>query len=204
VVVDGCDIVCDDDGICLKSGRDADGLRVNRPTENVVIRTCRVGFSAAMVAFGSETSGGIRHVRVSDCRAEDGCAAVVRFKSRLGRGGLIEDILYENIQADNVRLVFSFNMDAHGTTWVPEEFRALPPPEKGTPVFRGITVRSLTARHAGSAGNIVGLAEIPIQNLTLENVSIEAGDGFAIRHAPGLRFIGVTLKGKAVEQHAAR
>ncbi len=204
VIVDGCDVVNDDDGICLKSGRDADGLRVNRPTENVVIRNCRVGYSAAMVAFGSETSGGIRHVRISNCRADDNCISVVRFKSRMGRGGVVEDILYENIEADNVRSVFSFNMDAHGTTWVPEEFRALPPPDKGTPVFRDITVRGLTARHAGAAGSIVGLAKIPIQNMTLEKVSIEAEDGFVIRNAPGLHFVDVTLNGKAVDDRAER
>jgi polygalacturonase len=204
VIVDGCDVVNDDDGICLKSGRDADGLRVNRPTENVVIRNCRVGYSAAMVAFGSETSGGIRHVRISNCRADDDCSSVVRFKSRMGRGGIVEDIVYENIRADNVRSVFSFNMDAHGTTWLPEEFRTLPPPDKGTPIFRDITVRSLTARHAGRAGNIVGLPEIPIQNMTLQKVDIEVGDGFIIRNAPGLHFIDVTLNGKAVDESAER
>ncbi|MGA2176595.1 MAG: glycoside hydrolase family 28 protein [Verrucomicrobiota bacterium] len=204
VIVDGCDVVNDDDGICLKSGRDADGLRVNRPTENVVIRHCRVGYSASMVAFGSETSGGIRHVRISDCRADDNCASVVRFKSRMGRGGVIEDIVYENIEADNVRSIFSFNMDAHGTTWLPEEFRALPPPDKGTPVVRDITVRGLTARQAGAAGNIVGLPKIPIQNITLEKVSIEAEEGFVIRHAPGLRLVDVTVNGKVVDDRAER
>ncbi|HEX4120470.1 MAG TPA: glycosyl hydrolase [Verrucomicrobiae bacterium] len=203
VIVDGCDIVCDDDGICLKSGRDSDGLRVNRPTENVIIRNCHIGHAAAMVAFGSETSGGIRHVRISNCRADDNCGCLVRLKSRMGRGGIVEDIIYDNIEADHVRAVFDCNMDAHGTTWLPEKFRAMPPPELGTPIFRDITVRSLTARHVISAGSIAGLPKIPIQNMTLENVSIEADEGFVIRHAPGLRFQEVTLNGKALEVRAA-
>ncbi|HEX3718621.1 MAG TPA: glycosyl hydrolase [Verrucomicrobiae bacterium] len=203
VIVDGCDVVCDDDGICLKSGRDADGLRINRPTENVIIRNCHVGHAAAMVAFGSETSGGIRHVRISHCRADDNCGCLVRLKSRMGRGGIVEDVTYENIEADHVRTVFDCNMDAHGTTWLPEEFRAMPPPELGTPVFRDITVRSLTARHVMSAGSIAGLPKIPIQNMTLENVSIEADEGFVIRHAPGLHFMDVTLNGKLLEDHSA-
>jgi polygalacturonase len=204
VIVDGCDVVNDDDGICLKSGRDADGLRVNRPTENVVIRNCRVGYSAGMVAFGSETSGGIRHVRITNCRADDDCYSVVRFKSRMGRGGVVEDILYENIQADNVRTVFSFDMDAHAATWLPEGFRDLPPPDKGTPVFRDITVRSLTARHARKAGSIVGLPGIPIQNMTLEKVVMEVDGGFVIRNAPGLHFVDVTLNGKSMDDSAER
>ncbi|HZM06423.1 MAG TPA: glycoside hydrolase family 28 protein [Candidatus Saccharimonadales bacterium] len=200
VTIDGCDIVCDDDGICLKSGRDADGLRVNRPTENVIVRNCHVGYAAGMVVIGSETSGGIRHVRVSNCRADGNCGCVVRCKSRMGRGGVVEDIIYDNIEADNVRAVFEFNMDAHNAMWLPEEFRAMPPAGKGTPVVRNITVRGLTARHCGSAGNIVGLPSIPIQNVTLENVSIEAEDGFVIRNAPALRLVDVTLNGKAVER----
>ncbi|HEY3913462.1 MAG TPA: glycosyl hydrolase family 28 protein, partial [Verrucomicrobiae bacterium] len=203
VIVEDCDVVCDDDGICLKSGRDADGLRVNRPTENVIVRNCHVGHAAAMVAFGSETSGGIRHVKISNCRADDNCGCVVRLKSRMGRGGVVEDIVFENIEADHVRSVFDCNMDAHGSTWLPEEFRAMPPPDIGTPVFRGITVRSLTVRHAISAGSIAGLPKIPIQNMTLENVSIEADEGFVIRHAPGLRFQDVMLNGKSLEEHAS-
>jgi polygalacturonase len=200
VIVNGCDVVCDDDGICLKSGRDADGLRVNRPTENVVIRNCHVGHAASMVGFGSETSGGIRHVRILNCRADDNCGCLVRLKSRMGRGGVVEDVLYENIEADHVRQVFDCNMDAHGTTWLPEEFRAMPPENIGTPVIRDITVRSLNARHVMFAGSIAGLPKIPIRNMTLEKVSIEAGESFVIRNAPGLRFLDVTVNGKSVKE----
>lgn len=199
VIVDGCDIVCDDDGICLKSGRDADGLRVNRPTENVVIRNCRVGFSSGMVVFGSETSGGIRHVRVSNCRADDGCAAVVRFKTKMDRGGTVEDVVYDNIDADDVQSVFNFNMNAHSKTWLPAAFRAMPPPDKGTPVFRDITVRHLQARNCQAAGGITGVRAIPVQNMTVEEVQIEAEDDrFAIRNAPGLRLADFTVNGKPI------
>ncbi len=198
VVISGCDIECDDDGICLKSGRDADGLRVNRPTENVVIGNCRVGPAAGLVVFGSETSGGIRHVIIHDCRADHGCGEVVRFKTRMGRGGIVEDVLYDNIVADGVRQVFNFNMDALGTTWLPEEFRTPVPPGKGTPLFRNIAVRNLTATNCGSAGRLVGLAESPLQDLRLVNVDIQAKGGFTIRNVSGLRFENVKLNGRSV------
>jgi polygalacturonase len=198
VLITGCDIECDDDAICLKSGRDADGLRVNRPTENVVIRQCRVGPAAGLVVFGSETSGGIRHVRISDCRADPGCGEVVRFKTHMGRGGVVEDVRYENIQADGARQVFNFNMDALSNTWLPEEFRTPPPADKGTPVFRNVQVRNLTATHCASAGRLVGLAESPIRDITLENVQIQAENGFTIRHTRGLRFQNVTVNGRSV------
>ncbi len=198
VLITGCDIECDDDAICLKAGRDADGLRVNRPTENVVVRECRVGQAAGLVVFGSETSGGIRNVRIYDCKAEDGCGEVVRFKTRMGRGGVVEDVLYENIEADGLRLVFNFNMDAFGTTWLPEQFRTPVPADKGTPVFRNIRVRNLKATNCESAGRLVGLPASPLRDLALENVSIQAKTGFTIRNARGLRFENVTLNGLPV------
>jgi polygalacturonase len=198
VLITGCDIECDDDAICLKAGRDADGLRVNRPTENVVIRNCHVGHAAGLVCFGSETAGSIRNIRISDCRADNGCGEVVRLKTRMGRGGVVEDILYENIQADGVRQVFNFNMDAFGTTWLPEQFRQPAPHDKGTPTFRRITARNLTAKNSGAAGHLTGLPQSPLRDITLENVSIEAKAGFTIRNALGTQFKNVTVNGKPV------
>ena len=198
VLITGCDIECDDDAICLKAGRDADGLRVNRPTENVVIRNCHVGHAAGLVCFGSETAGGIRNIRISDCRADNGCGEVVRLKTRMGRGGVVEDVLYENIQADGVRQVFNFNMDAFGTTWLPEQFRDPAPPEKAMPTFRNITVRNLTAKNCSAAGHLTGLAQSPLRDITLENIDIQAKGGFIIRNALGLQFKNVNLNGKPV------
>jgi polygalacturonase len=198
VLITGCDIECDDDAICLKAGRDADGLRVNRPTENVVIRNCHVGHAAGLVCFGSETAGGIRNVRISDCRADNGCGEVVRLKTRIGRGGVVEDVLYENIQADGIRRVFNFNMDAFGTTWLPEQFRTTVPPERGTPVFRRITARNLTAKNCGAAGHLTGLPQSPLRDIILENVNIEAKGGFTVRNAVGIQFKNVVVNGKPV------
>lgn len=202
VVISNCDIVCDDDAICLKSGRDADGLRVNQPTENVLIRNCRVGHAAGLVVIGSETSGGIRNVRVTDCRAEDGCLEVVRFKTKMDRGGVVEDILYENITAEGVASVFNFNMNALAKTWLPEPFRTPVPAEQGTPVFRNITVRNLKATNCKSAGKLAGLPQSPLRDLYLENVSIEADDGFFIQNTTGLRFTNVKLNGELIPSPA--
>jgi polygalacturonase len=198
VLITGCDIECDDDAICLKAGRDADGLRVNRPTENVVIRNCHVGHAAGLVCFGSETAGGIRNVRISDCRADNGCGEIVRLKTRMGRGGIVEDVRYENIEADGVRQVFNFNMDAFATTWLPEQFRQPAPPEKATPTFRRITARNLTAKNCGAAGHLTGIPQSPLRDITLENVNIEAKGGFTIRNSLGIQFKNVNVNGKPV------
>jgi polygalacturonase len=198
-LIEGCDIECDDDAICLKSGRDADGLRVNRPTENMVIRNCRVGHAAGLVCFGSETAGGIRNIRISNCRAENGCGEVVRFKTRMGRGGVVEDVVYEDIQADGARSVFNFNMDAFTAFWLPEQFRAPAPADKATPTFRNITVRNLTAKNCGAVGHMVGLSDSPLRDIRLENVEVQARAPLVIRHAVELQFKNVKVNGKVVE-----
>jgi polygalacturonase len=88
ILVDSCDIDCHDDNICLKAGRDADGLRVNRPTEYVLIRNCTTRKGAGMMTCGSETSGGIRYICCTDSRAL-GTVAALRFKSSMTRGGVM-------------------------------------------------------------------------------------------------------------------
>ncbi len=197
VVISNCDIICDDDAICLKAGRDADGLRVNMPTENVEVKNCHVGHAGGLVVFGSETSGGIRHVRIHDCKADNGCSDVVRFKTRMGRGGVVEDIVYENIEAEGVRQVLSFNMDAFSTTWLPEQFRAPAPAAIGTPVFRDITVRNIKVKNCSAAGHVVGLTGSPIKNLNLENIDIQnAEKGFTMKFIRGLVCTNVMVNGK--------
>ena len=196
-LITDCDVECDDDAICLKSGRDADGLRVNVPTENVEVRNCHVGRAGGLVVIGSETSGGIRHVRIHDCRADNGCNEIVRFKTRMGRGGVVEDIVYENIEASGIRQLLSFNMDAFSTTWLPEQFRAPAPAAVATPIFRDITVRNIKVKTCGVAGHVIGLAESPIQNLKLENIEIEnAEKGFTMRYIHGLVCENVKVNGK--------
>src|SRR5437660_5330874 len=84
-----------DDGICLKSGKDADGLRVNRPTENVTITNCVVHRAHGAVVLGSEASGGIRNVVASNIVCK-GTEKGVRLKSTRGRGGVLENIAMDH------------------------------------------------------------------------------------------------------------
>jgi polygalacturonase len=93
VLIENCDIDCNDDNFCLKAGRDWDGLRVNRPTEYVVIRKCLARRGAGLVTLGSETSGGIRHVLATDLVARHTDNGL-RIKSATTRGGIVEDIYF--------------------------------------------------------------------------------------------------------------
>ncbi|MBC7721172.1 MAG: glycoside hydrolase family 28 protein, partial [Pedobacter sp.] len=100
VLIQNCDIDCNDDNFCLKAGRDWDGLRVNKPTEYVVIRKCFARRGAGLVTLGSETSGGIRHILATDLFARHTDNGL-RIKSAFTRGGTIEDIYFQNSVMDS-------------------------------------------------------------------------------------------------------
>src|SRR5690606_33455882 len=117
-----CDIDCNDDNFCLKAGRDWDGLRVNKPTEYVVIKNCIARRGAGLVTLGSETSGGIRHVFAAGLKARHTDNGL-RIKSATTRGGTIEDIYFENSEMDSINNVFQFNLN-----WYPAySYSTLPP-----------------------------------------------------------------------------
>jgi polygalacturonase len=97
VLIDRCDINTGDDAISLKSGRGLAAQNLSRPTQNVIIRNCRLQSSIfAALGIGTEMSGGIRHVKVQDC-VISGRQNAIFIKSREGRGGYMEDISGENL-----------------------------------------------------------------------------------------------------------
>jgi polygalacturonase len=98
VTIDGCDIATGDDCISLKSGRGAEGYAQLNTTEDVTITNCTFADSIfACIGIGSETSGGIRNVRISDCKFTGAKTFAIYIKSRPGRGAFIEDIACNNL-----------------------------------------------------------------------------------------------------------
>ena len=158
VVVRNCSLSCHDDGIVLKSGRDADGLRVNRPCEDVEIYNCHLTAPSEGITLGSDMSGGIRNVYIHDCTF-DGARNGFRIKSARTRGGVMEDILVKNLTMRNVRYAFSFQLNwfpefsyckipEDYTGEIPEHWRILSqyvPPEIGLPTLRNVTIENVKA-----------------------------------------------------------
>ena len=87
----------DDDCISIKAGKDADGLRVNRPADDILIENSHFAYGQGGVAMGSESSGGIRNVTVQNCLMDSDNWTPIRFKSQPSRGGVVENITYKNI-----------------------------------------------------------------------------------------------------------
>ena len=198
VLVQNCDIDCNDDDFCLKAGRDWDGLRVNRPTEYVVIRKCIARKGGGLLTLGSETSGGIRHVLATDLYAK-GTGNGFHIKSAITRGGTVEDIHFTNITMDSVGNAFMYTMnwnpsysysklpDGYTQETLPAHWKVMltkvEPEERGTPHFRNIYVSNIHVIQAKKAINATGLEKSPLQNFNFENVTINADNAGEINYA---------------------
>lgn len=194
VLIENCNFDNGDDCVAIKSGRDKDGRRVGRSCENITIRNCAMARGHG-VSIGSETSGSIRHVLIENC-ALDGIDAGVRLKSTRGRGGVVEDITYRNLTMRNVQkeaVTITLRYEK-GSGVIPA------PKDESTPVFRNITVENITCESAKVGGAIFGLAEAPVENLTLKNVTINADSGFSATDVDGLHFEHVTISPKKGEK----
>jgi len=209
ILVQNCDIDCNDDNFCLKAGRDWDGLRVNRPTEYVVIRDCVARKGAGLLTLGSETSGSIRHVYASNITG-NGTKNGLNIKSASNRGGTVEDVLMENIQMENCTTFIQISMNwnpSYSYSKLPEGYteETLPehwkkmltpvePASKGIPHFKNITLKNIDVKKIGTAINVEGMKESTIENITLDNVHIEAKTAGKISFSSNWTLKNVSIK----------
>jgi len=173
VRIAGCYIDTGDDGIVIKSGKDADGRRVNRPTENVSIVNCTVHHAHGAVALGSEISGGIHNLVADNITCKE-TAIGVRIKSRRGRGGVVEDVRFNNWTMEDVGEAINVTTDylMEGEAKTSEE-----PVSERTPIFRNIAISGMTIKRAKLAIDVVGLPEMPISGLRISDVIASAKSG---------------------------
>ena len=174
-----------DDCIAIKSGKDEDGRRVNRPAENILVENCLFRYGHGGVSMGSEMSGGIRNVTISKCKMAAGNWAPIRFKSQPSRGGVVENITYRDIVLENTRQAFEFNM----------EWRMVPPikpPSDPLPVVRNVKIINVSGT-VENAGIIHGLKDSPIENVTFENCDIHAKKGLVLENVKNLDLSGLTI-----------
>ncbi|MCX5643191.1 MAG: glycoside hydrolase family 28 protein [Phycisphaerae bacterium] len=193
VHISDCHISVGDDCITIKSGRDEDGRRVGRPCENITVTNCTMLDGHGGVVIGSEMSGGVRKIAISNC-IFDGTERGIRIKTTRGRGGVIEDIRVSNIVMSNIkRTPFDLNMFYSKS--------AAEPVSERTPVLRNLHFSDITVRGAPAAGYILGLDEMPVENVTFSNIAIDAQTGFSCSNAKLLAFRDVrvdTKKGPAL------
>lgn len=179
-----------DDGICIKSGKDEQGRKRGIPTENVIIDNCTVFHAHGGFVIGSEMSGGVKNIKVSNCTFI-GTDVGLRFKSNRGRGGIVEDIYVENIKMINIpteAILFDIFYNGKSATEMLEEGEAMPvngiyPVSIETPVFRKISFDNISCTGARRAIFFNGLPELNIQDITVKNVTISSQLGADIRES---------------------
>jgi polygalacturonase len=174
IVIRNTTISVDDDCIAIKSGRGSDGLRVNRPTENVLIEKCTFLSGHGGVSIGTETAGGIRNVYVRDCTSK-GNNAPIKFKPRNGRGGVIENVVHQNWTIEDAGIVIDYSLrKADGEDYIDEWQKIKVPFKLATPRYRNITLRDIRATRSGTAISFLAWPLAHAENITLEDVIIEA------------------------------
>jgi polygalacturonase len=159
VLIEDCTFDTGDDCIAIKSGRDADGRRLDKPSENIIIRKCRMKDGHGGVVLGSEMSGGIRNVYVEDCEmGSPNLERAIRLKSNSSRGGFLENLYVRNVRVEQVKeAVVRINLQYDQ--------------DRGThfPVVRNIQLENVSSEKSGRPFYFVGLPNAKISGVLIQN-----------------------------------
>jgi len=188
VLIEGCTFDTGDDCIAIKSGRNADGRRIAAACENLIVRNCVMKDGHGGVSIGSEISGGVRNVFVSDCRmSSPHLDRALRIKTNAQRGGVIENIWFRKVTVGEVAT------DAIQIDFYYEEAEAGP----FKPVVRNIRISDVTCAKSTDALSLRGFASSPIHDVRVSRCTFEhAATPNVIEHVEGLVFEDVTINGK--------
>jgi polygalacturonase len=184
VHIANCQISVGDDCITIKSGRDADGRRVGRPAENYTIVNCTMANGHGGVVIGSESSGGVRNITIANC-VFDGTDRGIRIKSARGRGGVVEDIRVSNIVMRHI------NYEALLITAFYQSSQPEPVSER-TPIFRNIHISGVTGE-ANIAASFTGLVEMPLQDISLSDIHLNATTGISMKDVKNMSLHNVVI-----------
>jgi polygalacturonase len=189
-----------DDGLCIKSGRDAEGRKRAMPTENVIIRNCVVYAAHGGFVVGSEMSGGAKNIWVDNCTFV-GTDIGIRFKTTRGRGGVVENIYISNITMKDIigeAILFDMYYEAKDPIALAGERREPPkvetrPVTEETPVFRNVYVNNVVCDGAEKAIFVRGLPEMNVQSIFLENMTLQAKHGLDMTEGTGISLKNISL-----------
>jgi polygalacturonase len=208
VDISHADIDNNDDALCLKSGRDSDGLRVNRPTYNIKIHDSIIHRGAAAITIGSETSGGFHNIEAWNLTAEAGVGSGVLFKSANVRGGTATDIRIHDLTLIGVGTPINMTMNwnpAYSYTSLPPgtDPKTVPPywitlttkvpPEQGLPHFSNVHIWNIKATGARRAFSVSAYPNAPLIDFKFDHIDIQAATAGSIADAQDWTFSDIKL-----------
>lgn len=204
VRISDCHVDVGDDCITIKSGKEDDGRQTLRACENLTITNCTLIHGHGGVVIGSEVSGSVRNVTISNC-VFVGTDRGIRLKARRGRGGVVENIRASNLVMDGVLCPIVVNLFYGCGAWNEKKVTDTSPQpvNDGTPRFRRLRFSGITARNVKYAAvYILGLPEMFVEDVALRDVSIyldpECADGGPPDMSPS---IPVHVRGGVIADH---
>jgi len=200
VIVENSSFDVGDDAICIKSGKDKDGRDRGIPCENIIIKNNIVYHGHGGVTVGSEMSGGVKNLHVSNCTFM-GTDVGLRFKSTRGRGGIVENVFISNIfMVDIPSQAISFDL-YYGGKSIAETLAEggnkittkIVPVTEETPQFKNISIKNITINGAYQAVFLQGLPEMNLENIEISNLIVKAQNGFSIIDADKIKLNNIKL-----------
>jgi polygalacturonase len=188
VLIEDCFFDTGDDCIAIKSGRNRDGRRVGVPSENIVIRNCRMKNGHGGVTIGSEASGGVRNVFAENCRMDSPeLDRALRLKTNSVRGGFIENIFMRNVTVGQVAdAILSINL-----FYEEGDAGSFPP------VVRNIEMVNVTGQKSKYALYLRGYKQAPLRDIHLAQCSFEnVAQADVVENVEGLVLDHVMVNGQ--------
>ncbi len=191
VLIENCVFDTGDDCIAIKSGRNADGRRLNVPSQNIVVRGCTMKDGHGGVVIGSEISGGCRNVYTEDCSMDSpNLDRALRIKTNSMRGGIVENVYMRNVKVGQVAESVIL------TDFFYEEGDSGP----HTPTVKHIRIRNVRSGQSRYGVYFRGYERSPISDVVLEDCEFNnVKQGNVISHVNGLIMKNVTINGKLQE-----
>jgi polygalacturonase len=190
VLIENSTLLTGDDTIAIKSGLDRDGWRVNKPSENIIIRNTQINGGHSAIAMGSEMSGGIKNVFLSNLTI-NGADQGIRAKSMLGRGGIIENIWAKDInigKVTNAGIKLDLTYDA----------ATVESGEKIAPIFKNFYFENINIGETTVAISLDGLTESKITNVFFSNIKApSATEGVFIKNSNSIHFKQTEINGNS-------
>ena len=190
VLIEDCYFKTGDDCIAIKSGRNNDGRRIAKPSENIIIKNCKMEDGHGGVVIGSEISGGCRNVFVEDCKMDSPhLLRAIRIKTNKHRGGVIENIYVRNITIGEVseavlkiNLKYDSSNEGQGGDFLP--------------IVKNVFLSDVTSEKSKYGIFVEGHEKSKIKNITLKNCSFNSvSKGNIINNIDGLEFNNFIING---------